>query len=42
MGELTFQNHLDNTFCEMQYTSGAEWWTLVLDGSDDAGLHWDR
>ena len=23
-------------------TSGAEWWTLVLDADDDVGLHWDR
>lgn len=23
-------------------TSGAEWWTLVLDDGDDVGLHWDR
>ena len=22
--------------------SGAEWWTLVLDGQDDVGFHWDR
>jgi hypothetical protein len=22
--------------------SGAEWWTLVIDESDEVGLHWDR
>lgn len=22
--------------------SGAEWWTVVIDDTDDVGLHWDR
>ena len=45
LARTVFEKHTAHLTAGTDYnpaTSGAEWWTLVLDGSDDVGLHWDR
>jgi len=33
--------HTDGIECDVS-SSGAEWWTQVIDSRDDIGFHWDR
>jgi len=45
LAQSVFQLHTSHLSPGQDYDaerSGAEWWTLVMQGQDDVGFHWDR